>query len=257
MADRARQLILALVFLTRLPLGRYLPARVVPLSAAAWAFPLAGALIGAIAGLPLWLAGPGLLAGTLSLALSVWLTGALHEDGLADFADAGGGTMRAERLRIMHDPVIGSYGVMALVLTSLLRVAALATVGPLALIAAAAMARAAIVVAMAALPPARGDGLGQGAGRPGGGPAAAAVLLALAVVLLTVAAGAVGVGPALSMLIAAGAALMSVMARARRLLGGQTGDVLGATSLLVETAALVACAWAGGAAAAAIPAPGL
>lgn len=236
--DRPRQILLALVFLTRLPLGRFLPPTVVPLSQAAWAFPLAGMVVGLLAGLPLWLPGPALLLAALSVTLSVWLTGALHEDALADFADAGGGRDRADRLRIMRDSTIGSYGAAALLVTGLVRVAALAALGPLALIAAAAAGRVAPVMLMRALPPARDDGLGQGAGRP----SRRAVVLAGLIGALALLLGAPGPGGALLAMILIGVIVVAVSRRACRLLGGQTGDVLGASALLGECAALVAMA---------------
>ena len=63
--SRSHQIVLALVFLTRLPLGRLLPPEVLPLSRAAWAFPLAGAVLGLLAGVPLWIMGTGLLPAAL------------------------------------------------------------------------------------------------------------------------------------------------------------------------------------------------
>lgn len=235
---RFHQLLLALVFLTRLPLGHLLPPRLLPLSGAAWAFPLAGAIVGAIAGLPLWLLGPGLLPAALAVTLAVWLTGALHEDALADFADAGGGRDRADRLRIMRDSTIGSYGAMALVCISLLRVAALALLGPLALVGAAALGRVAPVLLMRRLPPARADGLGQGAGHPSRRGVALAAIIGVSLLILT----APSAGAGLLALLLAGIAVVAVSRRACRLLGGQTGDVLGAAALLAETSALLGMA---------------
>ncbi|MDP5308956.1 adenosylcobinamide-GDP ribazoletransferase [Paracoccus spongiarum] len=229
---RGGQILLAAVFLTRLPLARWLPPRVLPLGRAAWAFPLVGAAIGAVAGLPLLIGGPPLLGAVLSLALSVLLTGALHEDGLADLADAAGGRDRDTRLAIMRDSRIGSYGVMALVLTSLARVAALGVLGPFHLMAAAAGGRAAAVLAMAALPPARSDGLAHAAGAPGWRNVLAASGIALPVLWLA--------GPGWPGAMLAGlAALALVIRQARIWLGGHSGDVLGAASVAVETAMLV------------------
>ncbi|WP_411836654.1 adenosylcobinamide-GDP ribazoletransferase [Paracoccus sp. ME4] len=236
--SRPCQLILALVFLTRLPLGRLLPPRVMPLSEAAWAFPLAGAVLGALAGLPLWLMGPGLLPAALAVALAVWLSGALHEDALADFADAGGGRDRADRLRIMREPTIGSYGAAALTAAMLVRVAAVTALGPVALIGAVAAGRVAPVVLMRALPPARRDGLGQGAGRPSRRAVLAAGLTGALVLLLT----APGPGAAALAMALAAISVVAVSRRACRLLGGQTGDVLGASAVLAECAALVGMA---------------
>ncbi|WP_373943962.1 adenosylcobinamide-GDP ribazoletransferase [Paracoccus marcusii] len=239
--SRSHQIVLALVFLTRLPLGRLLPPEVLPLSRAAWAFPLAGAVLGLLAGVPLWIMGTGLLPAALSVALAIWLTGALHEDALADFADAGGGRDRADRLRIMRESTIGSYGAAALVATGLVRVAALAALaalGPLALIAAAAAGRVAPVMLMRALPPARTDGLGQGAGQPSRRAVVAATLTGVLALLL----GAPGPGAAALAMALIGLSVVAVSRRACRLLGGQTGDVLGASVLLAECAALVGMA---------------
>lgn len=233
---RLHQFCLALVFLTRLPLGRFLPPRAMPLAGAMWAFPLAGAVVGAIGALPLMLDGPPLMQAALSLGLSVWLTGALHEDGLADFADAAGGRTVQDRLRILRDPHVGTYGIMALIATSALRIAALATVGPLALIAAAAGGRAAAVLAAGVLAPARRDGLGQGAGRPAGPTVAVAVVIAAAIQIPN---GLDALGAATAGLIA----VFLVIRQARRWIGGQTGDVLGAAALCCETAMLTTFAW--------------
>lgn len=233
---RLHQLILALVFLTRLPLGRLLPARVLPLTDSAWAFPLAGALVGLLASIPLLVA-PGLLAASLSLALSVWLTGALHEDALADFTDAHGGRDREDRLRIMRDSRIGSYGTMALIATSAIRIAALAMLGPAALIASATASRAAIVAAMRVLSPARPDGLGHAAGQPALGALATAAVIALAT------AAPVGTEAIPALILGTLIAALTIR-QARHLIGGQSGDVLGAVSLLTETAMLAGFALA-------------
>lgn len=239
MAERRSQLLLALVFLTRLPLGHLLPARVMPLSDCAWAFPVVGALIGALASLPLLLPGPSFLMAALSVGLAVWLTGALHEDALADFADAAGGRDRETRLAIMRDSRIGSYGVMALLLVTAARIAALAVLGPWQLIAAAACGRAGSVLAMAGLTPARADGLGHAAGLPGWRQVIAASTIALFLL------PAAGQGAWLALLAGLTATAL-VIRQARVWLGGQTGDVLGAVSILTETAMLVAFATSSG-----------
>lgn len=237
MRARWHEFLLALVFLTRLPLGRLLPARILPLSGAMWAFPLAGALVGAVAGLPLlWSSGPPLLLAALSVALAVALTGALHEDALADFTDAAGGRDRDQRLRIMRDSHIGSFGVMALLLSTALRIAAVSVLGPAHLIAAAASGRAAMVAATR-LPASRGDGLGRAAGRVGNGGLAIALLLALLALML---AGKGWLWAAMAGVLAAWLAAL----QARRWIGGQSGDVLGACGLLCETAILCAFALA-------------
>lgn len=232
---RLDQFLLALVFLTRLPLGRFLPPRVMLLSDSAWAFPLVGALVGAIASLPLLLPAPSLLNAALSVAVAVWITGALHEDALADFADGAGGKDREERLRIMRDSRIGSYGIMVLILTTALRIAAVAHLGPWHLIAAAGLGRTATVLTMGALWAARPDGLGRSAELPGWRNVCMATLIGLTLLIP------VGEGRFLAFL-AGTVALSFTIRQARVWLGGQTGDVLGTASVLTETSILAAFA---------------
>lgn len=242
MADPIVQAATALVWLTRLPVGRCLPETPPPLAAAAWAFPLVGVVLGAGAGLVLALAAglglPPLACALLALAAGMALTGALHEDGLADFADGCGARDRARALEIMRDSRIGSYGTIALLLSLGLRAAALAALAPgqgvLALIGAAALSRAGMAAALAFLPPARPDGLGRGAGRPTGAAVAVGLLIAA---LALVPAG--GVLPAL---FACGLVQYALARLALRRLGGQTGDVLGAVQQVGEIAALLALA---------------
>ena len=125
-----RRLLLAVAFLTCLPLGSRAPrvaARrtVVPavqrlpeLTRATGLFPLIGAAIGLIAGLALLSAFQlglhPLACAFIAVAVAIALSGALHEDGLADFADGLGGTTREDRLAIMRDDRIGTFGTLAL-----------------------------------------------------------------------------------------------------------------------------------------------
>jgi len=236
---------LAASFLTRLPLPspRY---REGGLAAAMAAFPLIGGGIGALCGLVFalaWLVLPHLAAALLALLAGVVLTGALHEDGLADLADglgARGG--RERRLEVMRDSRTGAFGVLALLFSVGLRAAALAAAptawaGLGALVAAGALARAALPAVMQVLPPARADGLGASAGVPDASVAARAAVLALVLAVI-------GLGP-LPALAALAAALMAAGAigwLARRAIGGFTGDVLGAVSQAVEMAVLLAAA---------------
>ena len=241
---RLAELRLAAMLLTRLPMGRLDPAPT--LGAARWAFPLVGAGVGLIgwsgfaAALALG-ATPAMAAGA-SLGAMALATGGLHFDGLADMADGiGGGRTPEDRLRIMRDSRIGSYGALTLILTMALWLSALAAAGPLAgpwgFVAAGALSRAGIVAVQEALPPARPDGLGRlAAGRS---RAARAVLAALALAVL-VFGGLAGA----AMLAAAATAALWTGVLAQRRLGGQTGDVLGATQVLAETAAWFALACA-------------
>jgi len=147
----------ATAFLTRIPAPRPV-GHAGLLADAAWAFPLVGAGIGAVSALVFLLAQLLRLgdwpAALLAVLADVALTGALHEDGLADTADGFfGGHDREERLKIMRDTRHGTFGVLAIVLSVLLRTAALAEIGEavqggLALIAAHAASRAALPLAM-------------------------------------------------------------------------------------------------------------
>ncbi|WP_349362353.1 adenosylcobinamide-GDP ribazoletransferase [Roseomonas sp. E05] len=246
---RARLAELAAAFglLTRLPVG-FLPqpADAAGHARAAWAWPLAGAVVGALGGgTQALLTATGLppgLAAPWALAVMLLASGALHEDGLADTADGfGGGRDRPRKLEIMRDSRIGSFGALALVLALTLRGGALAELAaPLpAMIATGALARAAMLLPLLTLPPARRDGLAAGLGRPPLGAALAAPVLAAVLAGLLLPAGAALLALASAL---AGAAGLTALARAQ--IGGQTGDVLGACAVIAECAALSALvAW--------------
>ena len=236
-------LIAASLFLTRVRLTRRLgtPSS---LTRALRAFPLVGAAIGLAAGLIYWLAAvfglAPLPAALLAVGATAWLTGGLHEDGLADCADGfGGGHDRAAKLAIMRDSRIGSYGVLALTIGVGLRVAALAALSPphgvRALVAAHAVSRAAMPLLMALLEPARPDGLAAGLGRPSEFVLAQAVILGVLLCALVT-----GPFAAIVALSFAALALAGLETLARRQIGGYTGDVLGAAQQVSETAILLA-----------------
>ena len=230
----------ALRLLTRLPM----PADPAPTRAAsAWAWPFAGLVVGTLAAGLGAAAAPlgGGVAAAVVLGVQAILTGAMHEDGLADCADGfWGGWDRARRLEIMKDSAIGTYGVLALLVTGLMRWSALAVILEAghwtALIGIAALGRVPMAVVMALLPNARGKGLAQSVGRPGLGTVALGLVLGLGAAFVF--AGAAGFGAASAM--AATTGLVIVIAWVK--IGGQTGDVLGASQLLGETAALVVLA---------------
>lgn len=226
----------AILLMTRLPAGR-VAAPFPALRDCVWALPLAGALVGI--GGALVLAGaraaglPDLMAATLALSVMAVLTGALHEDGLADCADAMGARDPARRHEIMKDSRIGSFGALALILALALRVqgyAALGAAGPGAMIALAMASRAPLAAMLALLPTARADGLGHGAAAPA--PARVALALALGAV------PALWVGGVAGLLALGGAAALVGLA-ARRAFGGQSGDVLGAAQQIGEIALLL------------------
>ncbi|RVT85647.1 adenosylcobinamide-GDP ribazoletransferase [Rhodobacteraceae bacterium CCMM004] len=215
-------------------------------AAAAWAWPVAGALLAAMAAAAGWaalaLGLPAAAAAGLVLAVQVATTGAMHEDGLADTADGlWGGADPARRLEIMKDSRIGAYGVLALILGVGLRwtlLTALFAAGTVwaPLIAAGMVSRAAIVAAMRRLPPARPGGLSALVGRPAATGEALALALGLAGAVVLC--GAAGLGAAL----AAAAAAVGLGQLARAKIGGQTGDILGAVQQVAEIAALTVLA---------------
>jgi adenosylcobinamide-GDP ribazoletransferase len=236
MRARLAQAQVALMLLTRLPAGRLPAGAPVPtLAQAVWAYPIAGAVVGALGagafGAASILGLPAAIAGTIALAAMILATGGLHEDGLADVADGfGGGQERARKLDIMRDSRIGSYGTLALILALLLRVQAIASVaqfGILSVMAALVVievaSRAGLGVLLRAMPPARAQGLGQLAGSPP--RAAVGVSLALGAGALAIGFGA-GQGGAVLGAIVLAQALVALLAM--RQIGGQTGDVMGA-----------------------------
>ena len=184
---------------------------------------------------------PGSVAAAVGVLVGVLVTGAFHEDGLADTADAvAGGATRERRFEILKDPRHGTYGVAALCGSIVLRVVAVATLGPAAafagLVAAHALGRGAAVAAMAAVPVARPDGLGADYARSVGPGRAGAAGLLVAVAIAALATG-WWVGP-LALAAVVGAAAVATLAR--RAFGGVTGDVLGAIEQVAEILVLVA-----------------
>ena len=242
MNDRTGGFVGAVQFLTRVPVRTRAAPDLAP--AVVW-FPVVGGLIGAaVGGVAAGLGEvlPTTVAAAVAVLFGIALTGAFHEDGLADTADAlVGGWTREQRLEILTDPRHGSYGVAALCGSIVVRVVAVAALAPAAafggLVAAHALGRGAAVVTMGFVPLAKPDGLGAGYARSvTGRRAAAAGLIAVAIAAL-----ATGwwIGPLAA---AAAGAAMLVAHFAWRAIGGITGDVLGAIEQLAECAVLVVVA---------------
>jgi adenosylcobinamide-GDP ribazoletransferase len=242
--ERSGDLKVSILFLTRLRYGATLPVDGAAIARAAWAFPIAGVLVGLVGGLIYLLAHRlGLSpwpAAALSIAATMAITGCLHEDGLADTADGfGGGRTRNLKLEIMRDSRIGAYGVCALAITVLLRASALASLTDTsiviaALIAAHGAARATLPVFMYFVPPARHEGLSASAGQPSRDSVIAATALGILLVALCL-------GPVLAIaaliLIVTVIALVAWLSLAQ--IDGQTGDVLGALEQMSEIAILL------------------
>jgi adenosylcobinamide-GDP ribazoletransferase len=234
-------LLAALQFLTRVPIRLRrepsLPATV------AW-FPVAGAIIGAAVGgvaAGLWFVVPPIIAGSVAIAVGLLITGAFHEDGLGDIADAfGGGWTVERRLEILKDSRHGTYGVAAICASVVIRMIALGSLpGPWAMftgaVAAHTMGRVAAVAMAGTMRLATHSGLGADYGRSTTRTrAAVSVVAGIAITTL-----AVGWWSA----VLTGAAVVAVVATgtlARRKIGGISGDVLGATEQVAECLCLVA-----------------
>lgn len=248
MRDSAADLLACLRFYSRLPIpplkfetGPYsdeITARIKML-------PLAGALLGGIAALVLILARnlglPLPVAATLAVFSLIVTTGAFHEDGLADFADAAGGATPEQSLAIMKDSRIGTFGALALVASVLLRIFSiwmfarhnLALAG-LVLIATGAVSRTLGLLPLVILAPARTNGAGFSAAtdQP---PLRIAAIIAFVLSLLPLLAGA-SLWRILSALALSVLAVYGLCILARRMLGGQTGDVAGAAQQVAEIA---------------------
>ncbi len=229
----------ALALLSRVPVMGIDDFRATLIARSVWSWPLVGLLLAGFAVLPALLVyeltGNILIFAIVALAAMVLLTGCMHEDGMADCADGfGGGFERARKLEIMRDSHIGTYGVTALILCFGLRLVLLSAAGSAGqavtlFLILAVTSRAAMPVVMHILPPARDNGLGKGAGHPK--LIAVGIGVAIAAVVSVILSGVIATA-----VIAAGAmlAITLVVAVAKWQIGGQTGDVLGATQLTTE-----------------------
>lgn len=238
-----RPFLIALQFLTRIPVRMRAPPSEIELGRSLLFYPVVGLLIGGllVAADSALSHAPMLPRAALVLAAWVLITGALHLDGLADSADAwiGGHGDRERTLAIMKDPCSGPVGVTALVLTLLLKFAALASLpDPMrvpALLLAAISARTLLPLLFLTTPYARPVGLGAtlAAHLP---RRAAALIVAIAAVALITALGMAAVGA----LIAALATFAVLRRLMHQRLGGTTGDTAGALVELAECAVLIA-----------------
>jgi len=228
----------AVQFLTRVPIR----LRAAPdLAACVPWFPVVGGLIGATIGAVV--AGlmevvPSSVAATVGIVFGLILTGAFHEDGLADTADALGGWNPEQRRQILKDSRHGSYGVAAMCSTIVLRVVCVASLGPAAafagLVAAHTLGRGASVAVMGTAPPVPTEGLGADYAR---GLRALPTVLGVAASLVI---GAIATGWWVAPLAAAaGLGAVAVAVLARRAFGGVSGDLLGAVEQVGECLVLV------------------
>ena len=233
----------AVAFLTRLPMPH--PQGAIPENfvRAHRMFPAVGALIGAAVGLiclaSRWCGVPDFGAAALALGASAILTGALHEDGLADVADGfGGGRDKEAKLEIMRDSRLGTYGALILLVSFAAKLSALAAIpdGHVvpSLIAAHALGRGVLPAMSLNLPYARKDGLARNAGQPDVATAAIAGGLALLIALVSL-----SWSNAFYSAVLAGVSGFAIAWLALRQIGGQTGDVLGGAEQVGETGILL------------------
>lgn len=233
-------LLVAGALLSRLPFPHLPSAGFEDAHRAVWAYPLIGAVLGALAGtcgvviMGLGFS-PEIAAGGV-LAVMMILTGAMHEDGLADTADGfWGGFDTARRLEIMKDSQIGTYGVLALLVVTGLRwmaYAALLPLGVLPIIAVAVLSRATMPCLMTLLPHARNTGLSKSVGAP----EMPVVVVGLAIALL-LAGFCIGFTSITGLIGGLVVALLIGWVSMHKI-SGQTGDVLGATQQLSELVVL-------------------
>jgi adenosylcobinamide-GDP ribazoletransferase len=248
-------LLAAIGLLTRVPVRRAFTESEVARATAF--YPIVGSAIGASQAAVLWVAVawlptpavdgdasrvPSMVLAVCLVALVVWITGAIHVDGLADTLDGfGGGRSREEVLAIMRDPRVGAYGAVAIVLLIFVKVACLDALiqrraATIPLLAAPIAGRWAMAALGWWLPYARTEGgLGVVAQRSGAGRGLAIATISAALLLAAVADWrAVVFGT-----IALGVTLMTGRAYRGRV-GGFTGDTLGATGELTEAAVWIA-----------------
>lgn len=240
LAGWQRDIWLCLGFFTRLPVKSVDGS----LADSVRAFPLAGLVVGLIGALVYYLALtiglPPLLAALLVVAATGIVTGALHEDGWADVCDALGARGGLEqRLEILRDSRLGSYGGLALIFATGIKVAAISALAAPelvagALIAAHTLARGVLPLIMSRMDLARKNGLAAQAGKPSINAAHWSVGLALLIAVIAIAPVA-----ALVALLAALAATWLIAKLAQKKFGGYTGDVLGAVEQVAEMAILI------------------
>lgn len=235
-----------------LPDFRLVP-RALPFAALVIALP--AALIALLAGL----AGVNaLLTAALAVTALVVTTGAFHEDGLADSADGlFGGHTPERRLEIMKDSRVGTFGALALGLSLLLRVSALSAIlqgagawaVAAAVLVAAPWSRVEGVRILATVDPTRRDGASASVGQPERSVLPIAYGLSGALALLLAAVGALPFAGILLGLALSALTTLWLSRAARRLIGGQTGDILGAAQQLGEIAIYlglaIAVGWGG------------
>lgn len=242
-----QDILAAFMLLSRVPVQWEKVSNEAPdIGRAMWAYPVVGLFVGgcsaAVYLLAIYISVPSLLAIIIALIVSVFVTGAFHEDGLADVADGfGGGLTREKKLEIMRDSRIGTYGGLALILAIALKVSSLAQLPPLwvvkAVVIGAVVSRVMIIVTARVLPPARKNSLATEAGKPSVVIMVSAFVIAGATTYLLA-----GYWP---LFVVIGVALMVTLFFCRLAytqVQGFSGDILGATQQISEISIFVTLA---------------
>jgi adenosylcobinamide-GDP ribazoletransferase len=242
--------IMGVRFYSRIPVP-VLPHEAPELNRIALALPFTSLAIGIVPAALLvilcFIGVPGIFAAGLATVALILATGAMAEDALADSADGlGGGTTATRRLEIMHDHTHGTYGVCALVMFLLLRVVAVGAIAALSPLAAAGIWLASMLLSRSgalwltvALPPARADGASAAVGGVTRGAFGIGAVFAVILSIL-LAVPSAGILALLVTLAACAAVALGWTLVSQRLVGGQTGDLIGALQALLEVAALTA-----------------
>lgn len=249
-----RALAAAIAFLTRIPAGRMVTYELADLSRSTPYFPIVGLIVGGVGGFGLWagsLVWPPMLAVIVSIGLTVLLTGAFHEDGLADAFDGlGGGWTSEQVLAIMRDSRVGSYALIGVVLVIAAKIAALLAIMtnttdggrvPQVLNACRALVAAHVLGRWSSVPLMRYHAYVRtasaadrpGAARPFAGSVTTSHLIAATLIAAAIVAVAIG---ARSIPVWVVCIVATVLASKyfRRRIGGITGDALGATNQVIE-----------------------
>ncbi|MBM08255.1 MAG: adenosylcobinamide-GDP ribazoletransferase [Magnetovibrio sp.] len=240
--DQADEFAIACSFLTRLPVRQSRLPHTVELSHTIHFFPIVGLLIGGLSGGAVWLTAQTglqpLACAFVGLLVGAWITGALHEDGLADLADGLGGNTRERKLEIMRDPNIGTFGMLTLILLIGLKASILSQlceeeVAWSSIVVAATLSRSVMTPCMSMIAPARTDGLGYNSGRPTAKNTWKGLILGSTISIVFL-----GLISSLLIVAVAVAIMALIIWLAHSKLGGYTGDVLGAIQQTAEVSIL-------------------
>ncbi len=238
-------IITAFMLMTRLPIPLKTASDTIPnVKRCVWVFPIVGLVVSSLASV-IWqlsefLALPDDVGVILTVTSMLLITGAFHEDGLADVADGfGGGNKRERKLEIMRDSALGVYGTLSLIVVMALKVSALITLSqtqliPVLLITATA-SRSMIVVMAYLLPPARTNSIATEMGKPSVLSMVVTFLIAGGVTVFLADFYVTGV-----LFVIALTTVLLFRGLVKSQIQGFTGDVLGATQQISEIALLLA-----------------